>query len=132
MSYICLTIQPGGFVAYDVLIVLELEGGDALSNLTLVSGSLEPGGCSSGDEQFTTGVKSVSLSKLLTNCRAELSFTALVCCLLLSHNDILLHFHYLDFRFTSGCWTKYYHPCLPGYVLCDTQSFNTSKNTIWK
>ena len=58
--------------------MLELEGGDPLSNLMLLSGSLEPSGCSSGDEEFTVGVNYVNLSKFLSTCRAELSFTASV------------------------------------------------------
>ena len=64
-----------------MLLVLELEG-DVLSELTLLRGSLEPSGCSSGDEEFTVGVKRVTLSRFLATCRAELSFTAQVCCIL--------------------------------------------------
>jgi hypothetical protein len=70
--------QVGGYVAYDVLLLLELDGGETLSNLTLLRGSLEPNGCSSGDEEFTIGINSVTLSKFLVTCRAELSFTAVV------------------------------------------------------
>ena len=52
----------------------------ALSSLMLLRGSLEPNGCSSGDEEFTADNNSVTLSKFLVTCRAELSFTAVVGC----------------------------------------------------
>ncbi len=78
LLYHIATFQAGGYVAYDVLLLLELDGGETLSNLTLLRGSLEPSGCSSGDEDFTVGISSVTLSKFLVTCRAELSFTAVV------------------------------------------------------
>ena len=73
-------LQPySGYVAYDILIVVELEGGAPLSNLALLRGSLEPSSCSTGDERYILGINGVTLSHLLAGCTSEMSLTAHVC-----------------------------------------------------
>ncbi len=73
-------MQPTtGSVAYDVLIAVEFEGGDALTNLTLFTNSFEPSGCSAGDEQYTMiDNRTVKLSHLLVACTAGISLTTQV------------------------------------------------------
>ena len=62
-----------------MVIVVELEGGDPLYNLTLLSDSLEPNGCSLGDEKFTTlDSRRIRLSHLLAMCTAGISLDAKV------------------------------------------------------
>lgn len=57
-----------------MLILIQLDGGDILSNLTLISDTLEPNGCSSGDEAYSTlGGNQVQLSHLLLACDAEIT-----------------------------------------------------------
>ena len=66
-----------------MLIVVEFEGGDALSNLTLFNNSFEPRGCSVGDEQYTIiDSRTVKLSHLLVACFADISLAAQVYTLL--------------------------------------------------
>ena len=60
-----------------MLIVVEFEGGDALSNLTLLTSSFEPRGCSSGNEEYSIiNSHKVMLTHLLAGCTAEISLTA--------------------------------------------------------
>ena len=62
-----------------MLILIQLDGGDILSNLTLVSDILEPNGCSSGDEVYAIlGGNQVQLSHLLRACDAEITLAAQV------------------------------------------------------
>lgn len=69
----------GGYVAYDVQVVVDLEGDiNSLSDLTLVSGSLEPSNCSIGDEEYTAGTDRVALSRLSVLCTAKVFLTAKV------------------------------------------------------
>ena len=68
-----------GFVAYDVLVIVQLDGGATLSNLMLFSNSLEPNGCSSGNEVYTILEGSqVRLSHLLVTCDAKVTLVAQV------------------------------------------------------
>lgn len=68
-----------GYVAYDATLTVELEGGQALSNMVLVSHSFEPTECSIGDEEYTV-IESqiIRLSYLLSTCDAEILLTAQV------------------------------------------------------
>ena len=78
MFYIQLQADAG-YVAYDVLILIQLDRGDLLSNLTLISGTLQPNGCSSGDEVYTAlRGNQVQLSHLVLACDAEITLTAQV------------------------------------------------------
>ena len=62
-----------------MLISVEFEGGDALSNLSLLHNSFEPSGCSVGDEEYTmVDSHTVKLSHLLVACTAEISLSAQV------------------------------------------------------
>ena len=62
-----------------MLIAVEMEGGDALFNLTLLTSSFEPSGCSTSDEQYTiVDNRTVMLSHLFVACTAEISLTAQV------------------------------------------------------
>lgn len=66
-------------MAYDVLILIQLDEGDLLSNLTLINDTLQPNGCSSGDEVYTVlGGNQVQLSHLLLPCDAEITLAAQV------------------------------------------------------
>ena len=78
--YLFVQCQPAtAYVAYDVDILVETDGGQALLNLARLSNSFEPGGCSLGDEQYTiTASRIVTLSHLLAECDAEISLTARV------------------------------------------------------
>ena len=60
-----------------MLIIVEFEGGDALSNLTLLTNSFEPRGCPTGSEvYFATDGHKMMLTHLLAGCTAEISLTA--------------------------------------------------------
>ena len=62
-----------------MVIVVELEGGDPLYSLTLLSDSLEPNGCALGDEKYTLlDSRRIRLSHLLATCTADISLTAQV------------------------------------------------------
>ena len=62
-----------------MLIIVDFEGGDALSNLTLLTYSFEPRGCSSGSEVYSIiDRRKVMLSHLLAGCTAEISLSAQV------------------------------------------------------
>ena len=62
-----------------MLITVELEGGDALFNLTLLDNSFEPNGCSIGDEVYTVvDSRTVRLSYFLVACTAEITLAAQV------------------------------------------------------
>ena len=62
-----------------MLIVVEFEGGDALSNLTLLNSFFEPRGCSSGNEQYSIiNSREMMLTHLLAGCSAEITLTAKV------------------------------------------------------
>lgn len=73
-------LQAGaGYVAYDVLILVQLDGGELFSNLTLVSETLDPDCSSSGDEVYSiVGGHQVWLSHLLVACEAEITLAAQV------------------------------------------------------
>ena len=58
-------------------IVVQMEEGDTLSNLTLLTSSFEPSGCSIGDEQYTiVNSRRVILTHLLVGCTAKISLAA--------------------------------------------------------
>ena len=58
---------------------MQLDGGATLSNLMLLSDSLEPSSCSSGNEVYAIlGGNQVRLSHLLVTCDAEITLVAQV------------------------------------------------------
>ena len=57
---------------------MELEGGDLLSNLTLLNSSLEPSVCLDGNEELSVDVNRVEFMQLLVACTVEFFFTAQV------------------------------------------------------
>lgn len=73
-------MQPvTGYVAYDVVVLIELEGGDLLTNLTVSVGSVEPNGCAQGNEEFRVrNGHRVRMSHLLAACSAEITLAAQV------------------------------------------------------
>ena len=58
-----------------MLIIVEIDGGDALSNLTLFTNSFDPRGCSN-EEYSIIDSRRVLLTYLLADCTAEISLTA--------------------------------------------------------
>ena len=79
-----------------MLIIVEIDGGDALSNLTLFTNSFDPRGCSN-EEYSIIDSRKVLLTHLLAECTAQVSFTAEVAincliintCAWLSSSDII-------------------------------------------
>ena len=62
-----------------MLILVQLDGSATLSNLMLLSNSVEPNGCSSSNEVYTLlGGNQVRLSHLLVTCGAEITLVAQV------------------------------------------------------
>lgn len=79
MILILLFAQPiGGYIAYDVIVGVNLEEGDSLSNLILLNGFVEPNACSIGDEEYSANINRVGLSHLSVLCTAEFFLTAKV------------------------------------------------------
>ena len=93
-----------------MLIVVEFEGGDPLSNLTLLDNSFEPRGCSIGDKVYSIiNSHEVRLSHLLAGCIAEISLAAQVFTTIIIDsflNLVLLAATRLEYN----CWRKH-HPC---------------------
>lgn len=75
-----ISLQPiAGYVAYDVLIIINLEGDYLLSDLVLLSNSFEPSNCSTGNEVYSIlESHQVKLPHLLVTRDAEISLTAKV------------------------------------------------------
>ena len=93
---------------------MEFEGGDALSNLTVLNNSFEPRSCSTGDEQYTViDSRTVKLSHFLVTCTAEISLAAQVHT---GHNITYfsaLHDNsvFVASRYKCCVWRKYHHSC---------------------